>query len=376
MDFTKSNNATKLKKIQQRSVESSNKIVAIDIPLDQIDKNPKNDKIFSMEEIDHLANKISIFGFFGAINVCKKSDGRYEIFSGHRRYEAMKSLGKTTIPCIVEETPDQANAYKKELKLLISNTENRKLSPMDMARAIEYYEEILDEQGIKENFKVQASDFFNISPAQLYRFQCLLKLIPELQALANDPQFPYSALREAAILSKEGQMALYKQLTFFLSNESEDKDLKLTRPRIEQLISSLRENEEFQARPNLNNVKAKKPEEPIKESVIPRYYESENAPAPVIPNITEEDRTLYDITPLSDVKDDTEYEVLESEIDDVIGEYNTEKEVQEIGSPLISQINNLSGLIRSDFKISNPQLLQECIQELEYILMKLKEKSI
>jgi ParB family chromosome partitioning protein len=203
MDFTKSNNANNLRDIQKKAIENSNKIVAIDIPLSEIDKNKDNEKIFNMDDIAFLAQGIKEDGFFGAIEVYKKPDGRYEISAGHRRYEAMKLLGRKTIPCIVKEIPDD---FARGKKLLSSNIRNRKLTPMDWARSVAYYEHLLVENGQKKNFEKQATEFFNISSSQLYRYQCLLKLIPELQELADNPLFPFSALREAVSLTPEGQM--------------------------------------------------------------------------------------------------------------------------------------------------------------------------
>lgn len=269
MDFTKSKNASNLKKIQQKSVNASNSVVAIDVPLDEIDKNPENERIFNMQDIQYLADGINDEGFFGAIEVYKKPDGRYEISAGHRRYEAMKLLKKKTIPCIVKELPDDLTRGKK---LLTSNMRNRKLSPLDMSKAIAYYERLLKESKTLKNFKHQACEFFNISPSQLYRFQCLQKISPELQQMANDPAFPFSAFREAVELNEAGQKELYKQLTFMLEggseeDESDEKELRLTRAKIERTISNLRQNSEYCLRAKLpiNQKKEKTAEEPQKD---------------------------------------------------------------------------------------------------------------
>ena len=280
MDFTKSNTSTKLKQIQQKSTENSNRIVAIDIPLEEIDKNPDNDKIFNMDEIELLAKSIGEEGFSGAIEVYKKPDGRYEISAGHRRYEAMKMLKKPTIPCIVKEIP---NDFVKGKKLLLSNVLNRKLTPLDMAKAIDYYDKLLTQAGEKKNFIRQAMEFFGMSYPQVYRFQCLLKLIPELQNLANDPNFPFSAFRGAAMLTEDGQKELYNQLKYFISNpedrregedELDDKEMKLTRPRIEQMIENIRMKEEYQARP-LPKIKKEKKEPVVPEPMIPEEIQKQ-----------------------------------------------------------------------------------------------------
>lgn len=64
------------------------------IPLEEVHENPDNNKIFSMDKIDRLADTIEDEGFVGAIEVFKISDHYYEISSGHRRFEAMKMVGE------------------------------------------------------------------------------------------------------------------------------------------------------------------------------------------------------------------------------------------------------------------------------------------
>ena len=231
----------------------------VDIELSLIDKNEDNDKIFNMNDIEYLAKSIEEEGFYGAIEVFKKPNGRYEISSGHRRFEAMKYLHRESIPCIVNDMPDD---YKVGIKLLSCNLKTRKLTPLDMARSIAYYEQLEKKNGKKGNFSKKAAAFFNISEPQVYRFQVLLKLIPELQELADDPGFPYSALRSAVNLTPEAQLLLYNQInSFILENNVEDEDdtkeYKLSRGRIETLIENLRRfSVENQARPNLKRNKA------------------------------------------------------------------------------------------------------------------------
>ncbi len=267
MDFTKGSNASNLKKIQQKSKENSNSVVAIDIALDQIDKNEDNEKIFPMSEIEYLAAGIKDEGFFGAIEVYRKPDGRYEISAGHRRYEAMKYLGRETIPCIVKELPDDITRGKK---LLSSNLRNRKLSTMDMARAIDYYRELLKAEEAKKvrqkertevDFLLQAVEFFNMSKTQIYRYYSLTKLIPELQELADRADFPFSALQTAVNLTPEGQMELYRQISVAINKADPDSEVAVSRTRIKTIIDNLLSNVKYQKNPKKEENKAKKREE-------------------------------------------------------------------------------------------------------------------
>lgn len=217
----------------------------IDIPLDQIDFNPDNTSIFNMGEIEHLAKTIQEEGYNDPILVYKKDDGRYEILSGHRRYEAMKLLNENTIPAnITDEMPSD---IKRDLILLSSNIANRKLAPLDTARAIKKYQSILDKDPtFKGNKKAATAEYFGITQSNVQRYSVLLKLIPELQEYCKKPNFPYSSLSKAASLTKEEQKELLNKLIRLEADEKNisadevDKDeILFSRTRVEQIINGM-----------------------------------------------------------------------------------------------------------------------------------------
>lgn len=224
------------------------------ISLSSIDPNPDNKTIFNMSDIDHLASIIKEVGFTTPIEVMSKDDGRYEIISGHRRYEAMRLLGEKTIPCVVtpmiKSTPDRAK------RLISDNIAQRRITPLELAKAIEKYKEVLKEEGFKGDTRSKVANYFNVTQSSVYRHECLLKLIPELQEYANKPLFPYSCLRQASTLSKSEQYELYKELIDLEASERDiepdevDRDeLVLSRTRIEQIINNkIRAKENAQKR--------------------------------------------------------------------------------------------------------------------------------
>ena len=247
LDFSKSRNAGKIKRIQEKSAEQTNGLITLNIPLDQIDENPDNASIFNMDNIDTLAEGIKKDGFMGAINVFQKPDGRYEISSGHRRYRAMKLLGRPTIPCNVSPYPDDV---ERGLKLISSNIRNRVLRPLDWARAIDYYENIMKIKGEYEGrLRDRAAEYFKMAPTNIHRYTSLLKLIPELQELANDPEYAYSAFTTAATLSQDEQKELYRSIIRENSElDKKEESLKvLSRARIEQLINNIKHKDDNMA---------------------------------------------------------------------------------------------------------------------------------
>ena len=128
-----------------------------DIPMDQIDMNPDNEEIFGLDDIDYLAENIDEDGFQGAIEVYALDNGRYEICSGHRRFLAMKQLGKDMIPCIVTENVDDVTKAKRLVK---SNILNRKMSPLKWAKTLAYYEKNCLVPGLLRPFYRGTSEHF------------------------------------------------------------------------------------------------------------------------------------------------------------------------------------------------------------------------
>lgn len=384
MDFSKANNSSRLKDIQKKSNETSNKIVVIDIPLDKIDKNEDNEKVFDMSEIEFLAKGIEDDGFFGAIEVYKKPDGRYEISSGHRRYEAMKLLKRNDIPCIVNKMP---NSFERGKKLLASNIRNRKLTPLQYAKAISYYDELLTQAGQKVNLTKQASEFFGISYSMIYRYQSLLKLIPELQKIANEPSFPFSALRKATILTEEGQKELYNQITYLIELSKKENDKKseiekdipgynLTRPKIEQMIETIRENENYLTKPII----VTRPdtvvyEELRKQDIQPSAKEMSEYKMETLDEL--EIETEDEEKPNEDIEyfenDEKPRDTLNT---NPLNEYLTkitEEKSNEDDSKLLSTVNELKDIIITN-KISD-SILNNCIETLEQMLIVLKNQK-
>lgn len=209
-----------------------------DLPLEVIVENPDNKEIFDMKDIEHLAEFTKNEGFYGSVDVFKKQDGTFEIFSGHRRFEAFKYLGKKMIPCRIYE---DVNDIKKVELLIGLNIHNRNLSPMEYARAIEYYiEKVLkkrrEEKGAFDMIE-ECSKFFGKSTASIKKYRALLKLNSNLQSLADDPAFPYSAFFKAAQLSEEEQEELYNDIKEF---QYKVPDVELSRPVIDNMINIIK----------------------------------------------------------------------------------------------------------------------------------------
>ena len=232
-DFKSRNNNT-LKNIAQKSNMSDT--IVLELNINDIVENPDNEKIFSMEGIEHLAQGIEEKGFNVPIEVFKLENGKYEICSGHRRYRAMKSLGKETIKAIVSEN---VNDTEKAERLLDGNIFNRKLSPMDFGRAIRYYKEkVLKPKNFKGDIRKAVAEKFNISDSQVFKYEAILDIIPEVQSKVEEGILAFSAVTPMANLSIEMQEKINNKFDEFLKENGEN---SLTRGMAQKIIAEVKE---------------------------------------------------------------------------------------------------------------------------------------
>lgn len=245
LDFSKAASNKAIKQVINNKNSSDARKEILDIDISLIDENPDNDGIFNMEKIEALADSIKNEGFTGAIEVMKKPDGRYEISSGHRRYRAMKILGKPTIPCFICHSVD---GKARARKLLSSNINNRELTKLDYGRAISYFCENVSEEGtVNANSRAEAMQFFGFSKSQVSRYLSLTKLEPELLSYAGIIDFPSTPLSIAAGLDRDKQLELRDRIEERITEikkglpDGEDFDYsQITKSEIVSMLTNIR----------------------------------------------------------------------------------------------------------------------------------------
>ena len=110
----------------------------IELPLDQIDPNPKQPRLdFDDETIAELAESIQAQGVLQPVLV-RPMGGRYQLVAGERRFRASKKLGRATIPAIVRPIGDEELLEVA----LIENLQREDLNAIEEALA---YQRLLDE---------------------------------------------------------------------------------------------------------------------------------------------------------------------------------------------------------------------------------------
>ena len=116
------------------------------IPLDLIDPDPAN--FYSLDGIEELAGSIEMLGLQQPLLVRPVQGGRYVVISGHRRREALLRIVEggseqfaDGVPCIVDA--GEASEALRELKLIMANSDTRRMSSADQNKQAERIEDLL-----------------------------------------------------------------------------------------------------------------------------------------------------------------------------------------------------------------------------------------
>lgn len=176
----------------------------VHIPVTSIDPPPFRLRE-NLGDLSELVDNIRTQGLLNPLMVRPKGR-RFEVVHGHRRLEALKALGRTTIPCTIIQLDDR-QAFEAALS---ENIHRQTMTPIEEARAFKRY---LDEGwGDVETLARQIGK----TPRHIYDRLSLLRLKPELQQKIQfrpSPQpraIPVSHAEEIAKLPEEKQEEVAK----------------------------------------------------------------------------------------------------------------------------------------------------------------------
>lgn len=237
------------------------------LPLKDLVPHPMNQVFRQMtdQELEELAKSLEEVGFIHPVVVRPVGGGKYEILSGHQRVRAAEKLGVEEVPCVVAEGLGDREA---ELVLLDANLSARHLTPMELARAVRRKKELLVEElgerrgrqggndsGNRRNFRGETAELLaqelGLSRTQVYEYDALNELAPELQALVEAGALGVTAGAVLARLPTEVQKAIWDALGESVGQLRLDevKKLKEERERAAILVEALaRKVQELEAR--------------------------------------------------------------------------------------------------------------------------------
>ena len=189
----------------------------IDIKLSDIDDFPDHPfKVIENEDMFNMRDSIKENGVLVPALVRQKSDGRYEIVSGHRRKYASQLANKETLPCIVRNLTDD----EAVIIMVDSNLQREEILPSEKGFAYKMKLEALSHQGKRNDLTsdqvgpklIRSNELLSNdvgeSISNIKRYIRLTELIPELLELVDEKQIALSPAVELSFLKDEEQYAV------------------------------------------------------------------------------------------------------------------------------------------------------------------------
>lgn len=167
-------------------------------------------RVIDDEKMQELAESIKANGVLSPALVRKRSEGGYELISGHRRKRACEMAGLSKMPVIVKELSDD----EATIIMVDANIQREEILPSEKAFAFKMKMEAMSHQGVS-NGKITADEIGadnGVSGRQVKRYIRLTMLIPELLQLVDEKKLPFVVGVEISYLDEEFQEVIYKNL--------------------------------------------------------------------------------------------------------------------------------------------------------------------
>ena len=180
------------------------------LPIYKIEPNPDQPRQdFDEEELQALADSISVHGIIQPLTVRETASGYYQIIAGERRWRASRIAGLSDVPVVVIDADD-----KKAMELaLIENLQRQDLNPVEEALG---YQSLIEEYGLTQE---EAAGRVGKSRPTVANALRLLNLCPE--ALEHLRRGDFSSGHARAILTlkteKQQMEAVRKIMALSLS---------------------------------------------------------------------------------------------------------------------------------------------------------------
>lgn len=180
--------------------ESSNVPIGCLVPYTDEEGKPQHYLAYNQEKLNELAESIKSVGILNPITVRKHGE-KYQILSGHNRYEAAKIAGLTHVPVSIVEADDNMAGYI----LNSSNLIQRDLTPMERARGYYDAREFLRKYNEAHNTKYKMPQSTPDVERMVERYMRLNKLIQPLQDDIEKNVISANSGYELSFLSEDNQ---------------------------------------------------------------------------------------------------------------------------------------------------------------------------
>ena len=114
------------------------------LPIYKVEPNPGQPRQdFDDEELEALAESITVHGILQPLTVRELDNGYYQIIAGERRWRAARLANLSEVPAVIIEADD-----KKAMELaLIENLQRQDLNPVEEALG---YQSLIDDYGLTQ----------------------------------------------------------------------------------------------------------------------------------------------------------------------------------------------------------------------------------
>lgn len=142
------------------------------LPIYKVEPNPEQPRQdFDEEELQALADSITVHGIIQPLTVREMPNGYYQIIAGERRWRAARMANLSDVPAVIIEADD-----KKAMELaLIENLQRQNLNPLEEALG---YQTLMNEYGLTQE---EAAGRVGKSRPAVANALRLLGLCPEVQ---------------------------------------------------------------------------------------------------------------------------------------------------------------------------------------------------
>lgn len=166
------------------------------VPLHKVEPNPDQPRQdFDEEQLQALADSISIHGIMQPLAVREVSGGYYQIIAGERRWRAARLAGLKDIPVVIMEVDDRTTM---ELAL-IENLQRQDLNPVEEALG---YRSLMDDYGLTQEDTATRVGKSRPAVANALR---LLTLCPEVLEMVRQGKLSAGHARAVLSLKTEKQ---------------------------------------------------------------------------------------------------------------------------------------------------------------------------
>ena len=223
-------------------ISNSNKRIETTVNYNLDMFTPMNNHPFQVRDdsdMQQLMESIKEYGVIVPILVRPnpiEGGGKYEIVSGHRRYEACKRLGITDIPAIVRDLTDE----EAILTMVDANLQRERILPSEKAFAYKMKMDVLRHQGSSCQDGTKRSDealaeSTDDSARQIQRYIRLTYLIPELLKMVDEGIVSLTAGVNYSYLRQFEQLSVWMMLM--------DKSMSITTDKTEEMKNASKTKE-------------------------------------------------------------------------------------------------------------------------------------